>query len=116
MNRKIALFAFRGEAICFVHVLLNALDMKERGHDVTVVLEGPATKAAVDLAIEGTPFHDLYVQAREAGLFDCACKACSAKMGALEGLEKQGIVLDGAMSGHPAMSRFIDEGYEIINF
>jgi hypothetical protein len=28
---KVALFAFKGEPLCFVHVLLNALDMKEKG-------------------------------------------------------------------------------------
>ena len=116
MSRKIAIFAYRGEAICFVHVLLNALDLKEKGHEVAVVLEGPATKTAVELAEEGVPFHDLYVKAREAGLLDCACKACSGKMGAQEGLRAQGIVLDGAMSGHPAMSRYLESGYEIINF
>jgi hypothetical protein len=29
--KKAALFAFNGESICFVHVLLNGLDMKKKG-------------------------------------------------------------------------------------
>lgn len=29
--------------MCFVHVLLNALDMQERGYEVKVILEGSAT-------------------------------------------------------------------------
>jgi hypothetical protein len=30
--KKVALFAFNGEPMCFVHVLLNALDMKEKDY------------------------------------------------------------------------------------
>jgi hypothetical protein len=46
MAKQVLLVAFRGEPMCFVHVLLNALDMKERGYDVKVVIEGTATQAA----------------------------------------------------------------------
>ncbi|MFP4067824.1 MAG: hypothetical protein ACLFS5_10045 [Spirochaetaceae bacterium] len=38
--RKFALFAFNGDPMCFVHVLLNALDIKEQGHEVALVVEG----------------------------------------------------------------------------
>jgi hypothetical protein len=30
---KVALFAFNRESMCFVHALLNALDMKDKGID-----------------------------------------------------------------------------------
>jgi hypothetical protein len=46
MTEKIALVAFNGEPMCFVHVLLNALDMHERGYDVKVIIEGSATRTA----------------------------------------------------------------------
>jgi hypothetical protein len=42
--KKIALFAFNRESFCFVNVLLNALDMNEKGYDVKVIIEGSATK------------------------------------------------------------------------
>lgn len=32
--RKVALFAFNSECICFVHVLLNVLEMKDKGYEV----------------------------------------------------------------------------------
>ena len=53
--KKVVLFAFNGEPMCFVHVLLNALDMKEKGFEVRVVIEGAATKLIPDLAAEGNP-------------------------------------------------------------
>ena len=34
---KTVLFAFRGDPLCFVHVLLNALDLKERGQEGLIV-------------------------------------------------------------------------------
>jgi len=37
---KVALFAFNGEPMCFIHVLLNALDMKEKGIDVKTIIAG----------------------------------------------------------------------------
>jgi hypothetical protein len=30
-KEKLALFAFNGDAMCFVHVLLNGLDLKVKG-------------------------------------------------------------------------------------
>jgi hypothetical protein len=31
--KKIALFVFKGDPMCFIHVFLNALDMKDKGYD-----------------------------------------------------------------------------------
>jgi len=114
--KKVALLAFRGESMCFVHVLLNALDMREKGFDVAVILEGAATKAAAELADEAAEFHDLYVQVRQSGLIDCVCRACSFKMGVLDNLEKQGLPWGTDMKGHPSLARYLEEGYEIITF
>ncbi|MCX7786914.1 MAG: cytoplasmic protein [Spirochaetes bacterium] len=114
--KKIALFAFRGEPMCFVHVLLNGLDMRERGMDVAIILEGAATKAVVELAMEGADYHDLYVQVRDSGLIDCVCRACSYKMGVLADIEAQKLPFGTDMKGHPSMARYIEDGYEIITF
>ncbi len=114
---KAALFAFNGEPMCFVHVLLNALDMKERGHEAVVVLEGLATKLAKELGEDETkPFAPIYKKVRDAGLICCACKACSVKTGALEGLEAQGVEFRDEMSGHPSIAAFEEEGYSVYTF
>ena len=88
---KAALVAFNGEPMCFVHVLLNAFDMREKGHEVIIVIEGSATKTAMELDQDpDKPFAALYTKAREQGLIGCACKACSSKMGALESMKCPG--------------------------
>ena len=112
--KKIALFAFRGEAGCLAHVLLNAMDMREKGWDVAVIIEGAATKAAAELVEPGAEYHELYGQVKELGMIDCVCRACAFKNGVLDRLEKQNVPWGTEMRGHPSMSRYLEEGYEII--
>lgn len=114
---KFALIAFNGEPMCFVHVLLNALDMAERGHQVQIVIEGSATALAKSLHEDGSqPFAGLYRKAREQGLIGCVCKACSAKMGALESAQQQGLAVCDEMNGHPAVARFVEDGWQVVSF
>jgi len=114
--KKMVLFAFNGEPMCFVHVLLNAVNMKTAGYDVKVVIEGAATKLIPALVEEGNPVAVLYRNAREKVLIEGACKACANKMGALKAAEEQGLRLRDDMSGHPGMARYINNGYEVITF
>ncbi len=116
MNQRVVLVAFNGEAMCFVHVLLNALDMKEKGYEVKVVIEGSATKLVNGLTDETNPFSKLYRNVREQGLIDCVCKACASKMGALEGIEAQGLPLCNEMKGHPSLAGYMEQGYQVITF
>ena len=114
--KKAALFAFNGELMCFAHVLLNALDMKERDYDVKIIFEGSATKLIKDLNNPETPFANLYKKAKGAGLIDCACKACTNKMGTIKEAQEQKIHLVGEMSGHPSIAKYIEAGYTVLTF
>jgi len=116
MIKKVALFAFKGDSICFIHVLLNALDLKTKGHDVGIILEGSATKLVAEISQEKGPLSGLYRQAKEQGLFEGACKACSTKLNVVEAVEHEGLSLLDDISGHPSVSRYIEKGYEIITF
>lgn len=116
MKKRVALVAFNGEPMCFVHVLLNALDMDEKNYAVKIVIEGSATKLVNELTNAENPFAKLYSKVQKKGLIDAVCKACAAKMGALEGVEAQGLPLAGEMLGHPSLAHYIEQGYEIITF
>ncbi len=116
MAGKVALFAFNGELMCFVHVLLNALDMNDKGYEVKVVVEGAATKLIPEIAQASSPMNQFYTKVKERALINGACKACSNKMGVLEAIRAEGIALLDEMTGHPSMARYMEEGYEIITF
>jgi hypothetical protein len=111
-----ALFAFNGDIMCFAHVLLNALDLNERGHRVRIVIEGAATQLIPALSKDDNPFFDLFGRARALGLVDGVCRACSNKMGTLEAAKALGLKLLDEMNGHPAMGHYLGQGFQITTF
>jgi hypothetical protein len=113
---KVLFFAFRDDSMCFVHVLLNSLDLNDKGMDGKIILEGEAVKLVQEIADEKHFLNKLYVKVKERNLFIGACKACSNKLGAVEALGDENIPLIGEMMGHPAMSDYIQRGYRIITF
>jgi hypothetical protein len=112
--RQITLFAFKDDPLCFMHVLLNALDLHEKGLGGRIVFEGEATKLIPVMAESSHFLHSLYAKVKDQGLVDAVCRACSIKMGVLEAVEKEGLPIAGGMSGHPAMSKYIAAGDEIV--
>ena len=113
---KVAVFAFIGETGCFMHALLNTLDLADRGYEVALVIEGSATKLVPQLREGDTPIGRLFAKVMGAGLLDCVCQACAHQMGTLEEAKDQGLELCSEMSGHPAMGRYMDEGYTVVTF
>lgn len=116
MSKKVVLFAFNGETMCFVHVLLHALDMHQKGYDVKLVIEGSAVKQVKELAPKDKPFANLYHQVIEKGLLDCVCRACSAKLGTLKDAQAQNLPLGEDMKGHPSITQYLEQGYEVLTF
>ncbi|MBT8340810.1 MAG: DsrE family protein [Desulfatitalea sp.] len=114
--QNFVLFVFNGDPMCFIHVLLNVLDMQARGHEAVIVVEGAATGLLSELPKADHPLHNLWQRVKEAGRIAGVCKACSEKMGTLQAARQQGLPLLDEMNGHPSMARFRKEGYEIITF
>ena len=114
--KKFALFVFNGDPMCFIHVLLNALDMSAKEHEVKIIIEGAATKLIKELDKKGHPLHQLWKKAKAQGLVEGVCKACANKMETISEAKNQGLALLEDMLGHPGMARYHDAGYEIITF
>jgi len=116
MNKKIALVAFNGELMCFVHVLINALDFQKKGYEVKVIIEGSATKLIKDFENPETSFVNLYQEIKQLGIIDCFCKACSKKMGSYDSAIQQGLKESGELYGHPSLEKYSEKGFQIITF
>jgi hypothetical protein len=108
--------AFQGEIMCFAHVLLNALDIKTRGGEAAIIIEGMATGLLAELNRPENPFHALYARAGEAGLIAGVCRACATKTGSLAEAQAQGLPLLDDLNGHPSLGRYLEAGYTIITF
>ena len=114
--QKVALFVFNGDPMCFIHVLLNALDMDAKGYDCRVIVEGAATKLIAALAEQDHPLHMLWEKTKAAGLVEGVCKACSMAQDAATATREQGLDLLDEMNGHPSVTSFRDQGYDILIF
>lgn len=114
--KKFALFVFNGDPMCFIHVLLNALDMKDKGNEVKIIMEGASVKLIPELIKPENPLNKLWEKVIKENLIEGACKACSSKLGNLEDAKKQGLTLLDDMSGHPSILGYRDNGFEIITF
>ena len=113
---KVLILAFQGETMCFVHALLNTLDMKERGFDVSLILEGASVSLIGPLSSEEHPFHALWQRALDARVITAVCRACAAKFKATGAAQALGLSLEGEMSGHPPIAPYIEQGYQIVTF
>ncbi len=113
---KTALFVFNGDPMCFIHVLLNALDLKAKGQEVRIVIEGAATQLVPELIKDEHPLNPLWTRCLAAHLVAGVCRACANKMGTLEAANMQQLPLLADMNGHPSMSAYMDAGYKIISF
>lgn len=115
-EKKIVLFAFRGDVSCFVHVLLNAIDYRDKGYEAKVVLEGEATKLVGELAKTDNPMHALFEQTKALGLFAGVCRACSHVLGSQEACVAEGMTLLDDMHGHPGMASYSEKGFTVLIF
>ncbi|MBU1167984.1 MAG: cytoplasmic protein [Proteobacteria bacterium] len=114
--KKFALFVFNGDPMCFIHVLLNALDMKAKGHEAKIIIEGAAVKLIPELINPANPLNGLWKKNLAEGMVEGVCKACSKKLGTLDAAKEQGLTLLDDVSGHPGMAGYRDNGFEIITF
>lgn len=109
--KQVLFYAMRGDKMCFIHTLLNALDLAGKGHTARIVFEGQAVLLPKQLADEANP---LYRKALDMGLIAGVCRACARQLGALEAVEQLGLPLLEDMSGHAGMRPFAEQGYDIV--
>lgn len=111
--KKYLFYAMEGEKMCFMHVLMNALDLEEAGHEVKIVFEGASVKLAAAFEKEENP---LYKKAKDKGFIAGVCEACSKTLGVYDDVKDTDLTLLNDMNGHAGMRPFIEEGFEVFVF
>lgn len=111
--KKILIYTMEGKKMCFLHALMNAKQLKETGNEVKVVLEGQSVILPKKLEEEKNA---LYLNLKENGTIVGACYACSKILGVLEYNKKAGLELIQDMNGHAGVSKYANEGYEVLVF
>lgn len=110
--KKLLFYGMTGEKMCFQHILMNALDLKDGGNEVKIIFEGGSVKLVKTFEDEKNP---MYLRAKEEGLIAGVCLACSKVMGVYEDNLESGLKMLDDMYNHAGMKAYIDEGYEVVS-
>jgi hypothetical protein len=109
-DKQYAIFAFRGEAPCVMHAVLNVDDMRKKGFNAILILEGGSVKIAPKMINGEFPLPWEKIKQ----MIDCACLGCSKMFKVDEVIQKAGIRLEGSMYNHVSIVDYIEKGYKII--
>ncbi len=110
--KKFLFYGMTGDKMCFLHVLMNALDLTAEGMETRIIFEGASVKLVPLLEEENNP---LYLKAKEKGLIAGICLACSKVLGVYEQCVESGLPFLSDMMGHAGMKPYILEGFEVIS-
>ncbi len=108
---KLLFYGMTGEKMCFLHVLMNAVDLADAGREVKIVFEGASVRLVPQFEQER---HPLYLKAKSRGLIAGVCLACSKAMDVYVQNAASGLPMLDDMSGHAGMKPFLDAGYVVV--
>ncbi|MBN1584638.1 MAG: cytoplasmic protein [Anaerolineae bacterium] len=114
MKVAIVLFASLEPPCKVMHAFIFARDIKARGGEARIILEGAAPELLLALPNPEHKMHALYVKVKQEGLIAGACKACALQAKAVEAARAEGITLIDDAFGHVSLAPFIEQGFQIV--
>jgi hypothetical protein len=97
------------------HLLLNANNFHENGHEVAVILECASPKLLIGIA-DGSIKLPVFNKAMELRIIDSSCKACTAAFDATDAAKQLGLPIKDELSGHSDLLKFAADGFSIVTF
>ncbi|MHA1977129.1 MAG: hypothetical protein ACW98F_05460 [Candidatus Hodarchaeales archaeon] len=95
----------------FTHILLNVIDLAEKGYNVGVIFESEACRFITEY--EGKNYQKFEL-IKEKELVYAVCEVCAKSMNALDSAQRQGLPINGELSGHPPLSAWIKLDYDVM--
>jgi intracellular sulfur oxidation DsrE/DsrF family protein len=95
----------------FTHILLNVFDLIEKGYEAGIILESEATKFITEYEEKE---YNKWEKLKSEKLIFAVCEVCAKATGAFESAQRQGLPIDGRLSGHPPLEDWITKGYHIM--
>ncbi len=92
------------------HTLLFANEMKEKGDEVKLLLEGEAVLWARDLLDENHPLKSHFEKLKDDFV---VCEACASMFNVKDEIEGK-LKMENDLFGHISLKKYLDEGYKII--
>jgi hypothetical protein len=110
--KKILFVVWTDNKGIFTHIMMNVLDLNNKGNEVGVVFESEGCKLVLHYDENK---NDKFEKLKELKLIASVCKACAQGMGALESAEKQNLPIHDEMWGHTPLEKWIAQGYELVS-
>ena len=92
------------------HTLLFANEMKEKGDEVKIILEGEAVLWAKNLLSENHPLKNHFEKLKDDFV---VCEACATMFNIKEEIKGK-LKLENDLFGHISLKKYLDEGYRVI--
>ncbi len=123
MPRKLLFVVFTDEPCRLNHAFLYAIDLKKRGHEIQMVMEGPSTKHLTKLKEADSRFTQLFREAKSLGLIHGVCAQASSgcasddpKRNMTDIVTKERVPLLSDLHGHAGIASLVGQGYEVVVF
>lgn len=100
-----------------LHAFLYSRELKEKGNEVVLVFDGAGTEWAAELTnpLSKSKLKPMFDEFRAMkGVPEIICDYCSDAFGVKEEFEGREVTLDGEYKGHPSITRWTDEGYQVV--
>ena len=116
MVRKFAIFvhADKTQLARIVHGFWYADQLREKGFPAEIVFDGAGTQGLALLLEPGHKYGHLVAEAQQTGVLKGACPYCARAYQVDVRLADAGIPFLDDRDGHPDISRYAAEGFEII--
>jgi intracellular sulfur oxidation DsrE/DsrF family protein len=95
----------------FTHILLNVLDMADKGYEVGVIFESEACKFIKEFEDKN---YDKFEQLKSKKLIYAVCEVCAKAMDALDSAKRQALPINGELAGHPPFDSWLKQGFELV--
>lgn len=97
-----------------LHALLYTQELHEAGHEVKLIFDGAGTVWIKKFEDEQHPHNPLYKAVKKLGVIAGACQYCAGAFGVDNEVNQAGIPFLGDVHGHPSLSKFVEEGFQIL--
>lgn len=121
MQRRILFVLFAEDGCRQAHALRYAMNLHRDGHEVRLILEGPATGLLARLEDPGDAVSSMVLEAQASGILAGACRRAAGGCGsdgddgpAVAAARSRGIGLLDGMDGHADIGPYIRDGFEIV--
>jgi hypothetical protein len=97
-----------------MNALMGALEYIENNDEVRIIFDGAGVKAAVALAEENHPYHELFQKVR--GKVTGVCSYCAGAFEVNDRIANHNLPLAKTFKEHPSFRELIEQGYHVLTF